>query len=112
MRRIRFDNQGRVCYCQPSPFGADTVRIRLYAAPHWAHTTAYCVEAKPAVTKSFGRPVQGRAIYETTRGQEKMAELREQRDALVSMELEDRVLRVDRVRKTVKGGRIVIDVNR
>jgi small subunit ribosomal protein S5 len=35
-----------------------------------------------------------------------MAELKESRDELAGMELEDRVLRVDRVRKTVKGGRI------
>ena len=35
-----------------------------------------------------------------------MAELKQSRDALAGMELEDRVLRVDRVRKTVKGGRI------
>jgi small subunit ribosomal protein S5 len=35
-----------------------------------------------------------------------MAELKESREELAGMELEDRVLRVDRVRKTVKGGRI------
>jgi len=35
-----------------------------------------------------------------------MAELKESRDELAGLELEDRVLRVDRVRKTVKGGRI------
>lgn len=35
-----------------------------------------------------------------------MAELRESRDELAELDLEDRVIRVDRVRKTVKGGRI------
>lgn len=35
-----------------------------------------------------------------------MVELQESREELAEMELEDRVLRVDRVRKTVKGGRI------
>ncbi len=34
-----------------------------------------------------------------------MAELRESRDELAELDLEDRVIRVDRVRKTVKGGR-------
>jgi len=35
-----------------------------------------------------------------------MAELKDTRNQLAGLELEDRVLRVDRVRKTVKGGRI------
>jgi small subunit ribosomal protein S5 len=35
-----------------------------------------------------------------------MAELKESREELAGLEMEDRVLRVDRVRKTVKGGRI------
>ncbi len=35
-----------------------------------------------------------------------MAELQESRDELAELDLEDRVIRVDRVRKTVKGGRI------
>lgn len=35
-----------------------------------------------------------------------MAELKESRDELAELDLEDRVIRVDRVRKTVKGGRI------
>jgi small subunit ribosomal protein S5 len=35
-----------------------------------------------------------------------MAELQESREELAELDLEDRVIRVDRVRKTVKGGRI------